>query len=112
MIELKNMDTDAVITSFVSLKEKQEVILTLHQTLDGRQLGSRFGSPIITYELTVFVKDDGRLLLLSSQDELSLLRVTIHDKIYLGRIIKLGEFDRITREYFKVELTLAKEVDV
>lgn len=112
MTELKNIDTDTVISPFVSLKEKQEVILTLHKTLDGRQLGSRYGSPILTYELTVFVKDDGRLALLFAEDNLSLLGVTIKENTYHGRIIKLNDFERITREYFKTEVTLSKEVEI
>ncbi len=49
MTELKNMDSGIVITSFVSLKEKQEVIRTIHKTLDGRQLVSRFGEPAVSY---------------------------------------------------------------
>lgn len=112
MTELRNTDSGVVITSFVSLKEKQEVIRTVHKTLDGRQLISRFGFPAVSYEITVSVKEDGRQALLSAEDKLSLLKVTIGDKIYFGRIVKLSEFDRISREYFKAEVTLAKEADV
>ena len=112
MTELKNMDNGIVITSFVSLKEKQEVIRSIHKTLDGRQLISRFGEPAISYDITVYVKEDGRQALFSSEDELSLLRVTLGGKVYFGRITKLSEFDRISREYFKAEVTLAKEADV
>lgn len=112
MTELKDMDNGIVITTFVSLKEKQEVIRTLHKTLDGRQLISRFGEPAVSYELTVYVKEDGRQALFSAEDQLSLLKVTLGDKVYFGRITKLSEFDRISREYFKAEATLAKEVEV
>ena len=112
MTELKDMDNGIVITPFVSLKEKQEVIRTLHRTIDGRQLISRFGEPAVSYDITVYVKEDGRQALFSSEDQLSLLRVTLGGKMYFGRIIKLSEFDRISREYFKAEVTLAKEADV
>ena len=112
MTELKNMDNSVIITPFVSLKEKQEVIRTIHKTLDGRQLISRFGEPAVSYELTVYVKEDGRQALFSAEDQLSLLKVTLGDKVYFGRIIKLSDFDRISREYFKAEVTLAKEADV
>ena len=112
MTELKNMDNGIVITSFVSLKEKQEVIRSIHKTLDGRQLISRFGEPAVSYDITVYVKEDGRQALFSSEDQLSLLRVTLRDKVYFGRIIKLSDFDRISREYFKAEVTIAKETDV
>lgn len=111
MTELKNMDNGIVITPFVSLKEKQEVIRALHRTIDGRQLISRFGEPAVSYDITVYVKEDGRQALFSSEDQLSLLRVTLRDKVYFGRIIKLSEFDRISREYFKAEVTIAKETD-
>ena len=112
MTELKDMDNGIVITSFVSLKEKQEIIRSIHKTLDGRQLISRFGEPAISYDITVYVKEDGRQALFSSEDELSLLRVTLGGKVYLGRITKLSDFDRISREYFKAEVTLAKGVEV
>lgn len=112
MTELKNMDNDVVITPFVSLKETQEVIRTIHRTLDGRQLISRFGEPAVSYELTVYVKEDDRQALFSAEDQLSLLKVTLRDKLYFGRIIKLSDFDRISREYFKATITLAKEVDI
>ncbi|OPZ15843.1 MAG: hypothetical protein BWZ04_03263 [Firmicutes bacterium ADurb.BinA205] len=112
MTELKDIDNGIVITPFVSLKEKQEVIRTLHKTLDGRQLISRFGEPAVSYDITVYVKEDGRQALFSAENQLSLLKVTLGDKAYFGRIIKLSEFDRISREYFKAEATLAKEADI
>lgn len=111
MTELKDTDNSFIITPFVSLKEKQEVIRTLHRTLDGRQLVSRFGEPAVSYDLTVYVKEDGRQALFFAEDQLSLLKVTLRDKVYFGRIIKLSDFDRISREYFKGEATLAKEAD-
>lgn len=110
MTELKNMDNDTVITPFVSLKEKQEVIRIIHKTLDGRQLISRFEEPTLFYELTVFVKEDGKQALFSAEAHLSLLKVTIKETLYYGRINKLSDFERITREYFKVGVTLAQEV--
>ena len=112
MTELKDMDNGIVITPFVSLKEKQEVIRTLHKTLDGRQLISRFGEPAVSYDITVYVKEDGRQALFTAEDELSLLKVTLGNRVYYGRITKLSDFDRISREYFKAEATLAKEVEV
>ena len=112
MTELKNIDDGIVITPFVSLKEKQEVIRTLHKTLDGRQLISRFGEPAVSYDITVYVKEDGRQALFTAEDELSLLKVTLGNRVYYGRITKLSEFDRISREDFKAEVTLAKEAEV
>lgn len=112
MTELKDLDNGIVITPFVSVKEKQEVIRTLHQTIDGRQLISRFGEPAITYELIVYVKEAGKQMLFLAEDQLSLLKVTIGGKVYYGRITKLSEFDRVSIEYFKAEITLAKEEEV
>ena len=111
MTELKDMDNGIVITTFVSLKEKQEVIRTLHKTLDGRQLISRFGEPAVSYDITVYVKEEGRQALFTAEDEISLLKVTLGNRVYYGRITKLSDFDRISREYFKAVVTLAKEVD-
>ncbi len=112
MTELKNMDTGVVVTTFVSLREKQEVIRTIHRTLDGSQLVSRFGDPAISYELTIYVKEAGKQALFTAENHLSLLRITIGDSVYYGRITELSDFERITREYFKAEVTLAKESDV
>ena len=111
MTELKNMDNGIIITPFVSLKERQEVIRTIHKTLDGRQVISRFGEPAVSYDLTVYVKEDGRKALFYAEDQLSLLKVTLGGKVYFGRIIKLSDFERISIEYFKAEATLAKEAD-
>jgi len=112
MTELKNMENGIVITPYVSLREKQEVIRTTHKTLDGRQLVSRFGMPMLSYELTIFVKEDGKQALFSAENNLSVLKVTIGDAVYYGRITKLSDPERITREYYKAEVTLAKEVDI
>ena len=112
MTELNNVDNGIVITPFVSLKEKQEVIRTLHKTLDGRQLVSRFGEPAVSYDITVYVKESGKQALFTAEDQLSLLKVTLGSRVYFGRIIKLSDFERISFEYFKAEVTLAKEVDV
>ena len=112
MTELKNMDNGLLITPFVSLREKQEVIRTTHKTLDGRQLVSRFGMPMLSYDLTVFVKEDGKQALFYAEDNLSLLKVTIGGAVYFGRVTKLSDPERITREYFKAEVALAKEVDI
>ena len=38
MTELKDMDNSVIITPFVSLKDKQEVIRTLHRTLTAGNL--------------------------------------------------------------------------
>lgn len=112
MTELRNTDTDTAITRFVSLKEKQEVIRTVHRTLDGRQLVSRFGEPAVSYELTVYVKEVGKQALFTAEDDLSLLKVTLGNKTYFGRITKLSDFERVSLEYFKAEVTLAREVDI
>lgn len=112
MTELKDMDSGIVITPFVSLKEKQEALRTIHRTLDGRQLISRFGAPAVSYTLAVFVKEAGRQALFRAEDQLSLLKVTLGDKAYFGRLIKLSDFERVSREYFKADVTLAKEADI
>ena len=112
MTELRNIDMDAAITRFVSLKEKQEVIRTVHRTLDGRQLVSRYGEPAVSYELTVYVKEDGKQELFAAEDDLSLLRVTLGSRVYYGRITKLSDFERVSQEYFKAEIALAREADI
>lgn len=110
MILLVNVDTAERITRFVSLKEKQEVIRTTHTTLDGREIISRYGEPITTYELTVYVSSAGKQALLQAEDNLSLLRVTLRERQYMGRIVKLSDFERISSKYWKATVSLAKEV--
>ncbi len=112
MALLTNRDTNEEITRFVSLLEKQDVIRTIHITLDGQQYIQRIGAPTISYELKLYVTDDGKRLLSQAEDAASLLEASVKTGIYYGRIIELSDFKRLTSGYYEVTAILSKVTEV
>lgn len=112
MAILINRDTGETITRFVSLLEKQEVIRTIHNTLDGQQYIQRIGAPTISYELKLYVTEDGKQLLSQAENAGSLLEVRVKAGIFIGRIIELSDFKKLTSDYYEVTATLAKVTEV
>ena len=110
MALLLNRDTGESITRFVSLLEKQGVIRTIHNTLDGQHYIQRIGAPTISYELKLYVTEDGKRLL--SEDTASLLEARVKTGIYFGRITNLSDFKRLTSGYYEVTATLSKVTEV
>lgn len=110
MTLLKNEDTGVSITRFVTLEEKQEVIRTVWQTLDGATYMQRYGEPNVTYDITAYVDPTGKQALMAAEDEASLLKIVCKRGTFYGRIVELGKFDRLAGDWFKTELTLAPEV--
>ena len=111
MALLKNMDSGAYITRFVSLSVSQEVIRTTQELLSGEVYIQRIGSPMISYEVKAYVNRTGKALLLDAEDAAALLEVTVLHGTYYGRITKLKIDDRMAGDYFEAEITLAKEVE-
>ncbi len=112
MALLLNRNTGEEITSFVSLLEKQEVIRTIHNTLDGQQYIQRIGEPTISYELTLYVNEQGKQLLMQAENAASLLEARVKLGIFFGRIIKLSDFKKLTAQYYEVTATLSKVTEV
>lgn len=112
MAVLINRDTSEDITHFVSLQEKQDVIRTIHNTLDGQQYIQRIGAPTISYELKLYVTEDGKRLLSQAEDAASILEARMNTGIYFGRIIKLSDFKKLTTRYYEVTATLSKVTEV
>ncbi len=109
MAGLKNKDTNEEITRFVSLNEKQDVIRTIHKTLDGRQYIQRIGKPTISYELSLYVSEQGKQLIMQAEDTGALLEFTIKKGVFCGRIIDLKDFEKLPAGYYKTTATLAEE---
>lgn len=112
MAELLNNDTNDIITAFISLNTGQEVIRIIHKTLVGKQYIQRIGSPAITYLATVYVNESGKEILMQAEDTGALLKITVKNGVYYGRIIELKEFEKLPAGYYKTTITLAKEVDI
>ena len=109
MASLKNVDTKEEITKFVSINEKQEVIRIIHKTLDGVQNIQRIGEPLIGYELNLYVNEQGKQMLMQTEDTGALLEVTVRSGIYSGRITELKDFEKMIGGYYKVVVTLCME---
>ena len=109
MSYLKNAETGELITRFVSCKHKQSRTLIVQTALDGTEYLTRFGSPVDSYELTLFLTKEGQSCILQAADNLSLLEFSVRAGTFSGRIIKLSDFERLTTEWSKVTLTLSAE---
>ena len=112
MASLFNRDKSQEITRFVSLNEKQDIIRTVHNTLDGQQYIQRIGTPTISYELTLYVNEQGKQLLMQAEDVASLMEVKVKNGTYYGRIIELKEFKKLVAGYYEVTTTLSKVSEV
>ena len=110
MALLKNRDTNEEITKFVSLNQKQEVIRIIHKTLDGAQHIQRIGELTKSYELSLFVNEQGKQLLMQADDTGALLEVSVKSGVYSGRIIDIKDFEKLIAGYFKTTVILTKEV--
>ena len=74
MALLRNEDTGIDITRFITLEEKQSVVRTEWQTLDGRTYLQRYGEPNATYEIVAYVNYVGKQLLFDAEDTAALLK--------------------------------------
>lgn len=109
MASLQNVDSDEIITNHVSLKEKQEVIRSTQTLLSGEVYIQRIGSPSVNYEVVAYVNYEGKSQLLLAEDMASLLEISVNHGTYRGRITKMSFGERLPCNYFKADLTLAKE---
>ena len=111
MALLKNVDTDANITAFVSLEEKQELIRNAQTLLSGRVYIQRIGKPTKYYSVTAFVNRTGKAQLEDAEDTAALLSVRVKHGEYVGRITELSFSERMACDWFKASLVLAKEME-
>jgi len=111
MSYLKNTDTNTLITHFVSLEQKQEVIRTEQTLLSGGVYLQRIGEPTVYYMVTAYVNREGKTLLSQAEDTAALLSVSVKHGLYAGRITELSFSERMACDWFKATLTLAKEAE-
>ena len=112
MATLIAAESGALITRFVTLRSSQEVLLTVQTTLDGTEYLTRFGAPVVTYELEVYVNETGKALLEAAADSLELLSVTVRRGTYTGRIKSIGSFEPQVHGWYKNTLLLSASGEV
>ena len=112
MSYLKNTETSEIITRYVNFRKMQEIIRTVQTALDGTEYLTRFGSPVIHYELTLYVNDSGKVALMTAEDSVSLLECSVKQGVFTGRIIELGDFDYQAAGWYKVTVTLTAVSEV
>ena len=112
MSYLKSADTNTLITRFVSFRKTQEIIRTVQTALDGTEYLTRFGAPTVHYELTLYVDEAGKALLMSAEDSVPLLECSVKQGVFTGRIVELDEFEYLAADWYKVEATLAAVSEV
>lgn len=112
MTYLKYKDTNVFITRFVSFRKTQDVIRTVQVALDGTEYLTLFGSPTVHYELTLYVDEKGKTLLMEAEDIVPLLECSVKQGIFTGRIIELGSFEYLVAGWYKVIAILAATSEV
>ena len=112
MSYLKNIETAEIITRFVSFRKTQEVIRTVQTALDGTEYLTRFGSPIVHYELTLYINEAGKAKLMAAEDNVPLLECSVKQGLFTGRIVELSSFDYQAAGWYKVTATLASVSEV
>lgn len=109
MALMKNEDTNTRISMFVSMEAEQEVIRTSQQLLTGAVYIQRIGNPTVSYSAAVYVDRSGKALLQAAEDTAALLKIEVKHGVYYGRITALKFSDRMAGDWFKAEVSLAKE---
>ena len=109
MALLKNEDTGNEITRFVSLQKSQELIRTEQTLLSGEVYIQRIGEPVIYYSVTAYVNRTGKELLMAAEDTAALIKVDVSHGTYYGRITDLKFSSRMAGDWFKADITLARE---
>ena len=112
MSYLKNTETSEIITRFVSFRKTQEVIRTVQTALDGTEYLTRFGSPTVHYELTLYVNEAGKVALMTAEVSVPLLECSVKQGVFTGRIVELGSFEYQAADWYKVTATLAAVSEV
>ena len=112
MSYLKNTETSEILTRFISLRKTQEIIRTVQTALDGTEYLTRFGSPTVHYELTLYVNEVGKTALMAAEDNVPLLECAVKQGVFTGRIVELGDFDYQAAGWYKVSATLAAVSEV
>lgn len=112
MAYLKNTESGVLITRFVNFNKTQEVNLTVKTALDGTEYLTRFGDPVYSYELELFVNDAGKELLMQAADTLAKLEVGVRIGTFTGRIKDLGSFEQQYYGWYKTTAVLSAENEV
>lgn len=112
MTYLKTKDTNTIITRFVNFRKTQEVIRTVQTALDGTEYLTRFGSPTVHYELTLYVNESGKAALMAAEDSVPLLECSVRQGVFTGRITSLSDFGYLAAGWYKVTATLAAVSEV
>lgn len=102
----------AKITDYVSFSKTQSLACTQQTALDGTVYLTRFGSPVYTYALTCYVNDDGREMLFSAYDLLTLLEVSVKAGTFQGRIKDMSDFKEKYYGWYEVTVQLAEISEV
>ena len=112
MAYLKNLDSDTLITKYVSFNKTQEITLSKQVALDGTEYLTRFGAPVYSYTLEVYVNDAGKELLMTAADLLNELEVKVRIGSFRGRIKSMDDFERVYYGWYKTNVILSAANEV
>ena len=112
MAYVKNRDSGILITRYVNFKKNQDVNLTVKTALDGTEYMTRFGQPVCTYELELFVNETGKELLMQAADTLAQIEVSVRIGTFAGRIKDLSNFEQQYYGWYKTTALLSADNEV
>lgn len=112
MAYLKFKDSGILITRYVNFNKQAEAPLSVQTALDGTEYLTRFGSPVLSYELELYVNEAGKNLLMNAADTLAELEVGVRIGSFTGRIKSLGSFEEHYYGWYKVDAVLSNTSEV
>lgn len=112
MAYLKNLSNGRIISKYVNFHKSQDVNLTVQTALDGTEYLTRFGVPVYSYEIEVFVNEAGKQELMDAFDRIDILEVKVRIGTFSGRIKDLDIFSLQYYGWYRTKVILSPESEV
>ena len=109
MAMLRDMDQRLDITPHVSLQSVSTPRLVVSTSLDGTNYFQSIGQPATTYNVTAFVRLDGKRQLEESWAACNLMEVRVRSGTYYGRITNIDFGARLAHNWHEAKITMAGE---
>lgn len=112
MAYLKNLSNGRIISKYVNFNKSQEINLTVQTALDGTEYLTRFGVPVYSYEVEVYVDEAGKQELMDAFDRLDLMEISVRIGTFSVRIKSMEKFDVQYYGWYKTKAVLSAESEV
>ena len=111
MTYLKSGST--TISKFVTLEERPVRTVTVQTAIDGTEYITRFGNPVMTYNVTVYVDFKGKAALERAADNLDVLEVSVRRGTFHGMVkSEISVENCETYGWYKISFELSANSEV